>query len=342
LSSFRVALDVMGGDNAPEVELEGARRAIVEEGMDLLLVGPEDRIREALSDLPAQYPGSYEILHASERIHMDEDPVDAIRHKKDSSLLVAADAVEDGRADVLVSAGNTGAVMAGTKIKWGVRKNISRPGIGTHIPDVSPGGGYSIMIDVGANVDSTPRQLVQFAMMGVVFCETVLGKDDPSVGLLNLGGEARKGDSLTREAYDRIEEQEMNFYGNIEGGDIPRGLTDVIVCDGFVGNVALKFGEGLMEAVFSYLKQNIKGSFRGKIGGWLLKPIFSQLKELVDPDEYGGAPLLGLQEGCIIAHGSSSPKAIVNALGQARLFVENNCNERIGEKIETLNFSESE
>ncbi len=342
MSSFRVALDVMGGDNAPEVELQGAHRALVDKGMDLLLVGPEDRIRESMKELPQDYQGSYEILHASERIQMDEDPVDAVRHKKDSSLLVGADAVENGQADVLVSAGNTGAVMAATKIKWGVRKNISRPGIGTHIPDVSPGQGYSILIDVGANVDSTPRQLVQFALMGVVFSETVLGKDNPSIGLLNLGGEARKGDSLTREAFDLLEQQNFNFYGNIEGGDIPRGLTDVIVCDGFVGNVTLKFGEGLMESVFSYLKHNIKESWRGKLGGWLLKPIFRQLKELVDPDEYGGAPLLGLQEGCIIAHGSSSPKAIVNALGQARLFVENNCNERIGARIETLKFPESE
>lgn len=341
MASFRVALDVMGGDNAPEVELEGARRALTEDGLDLLLVGPEDRIREGMSSLPSDSPGSYEILHASETIGMDEDPVDAVRHKKDASLLVAADAVEDGRADVLVSAGNTGAVMAATKIKWGVQKNVSRPGIGTHIPVVSDEGGYTILIDVGANVDSTPRQLVQFALMGVVFSETVLGKENPSVGLLNVGGEARKGNELTRETFDLLEGQDLNFHGNVEGGDITRGVTDVIVCDGFVGNVALKLGEGLTETVFSYLKENIKSTFRGMVGGWLLKPIFRKLKSMVDADEYGGAPLLGLQEGCIIAHGSSSPKAIRNALGEARLLIENDCNNRIGERIETLQFPES-
>lgn len=340
MSSYRVALDVMGGDNAPEVELEGARRALVEEGLDLLLVGPSDTIESRMNSLP-DHDGHYEIQHASETIGMDENPVDAVRHKKDSSLLVAADAVDDGRADVLVSAGNTGAVMASTKIKWGVQKSVRRPAISTLIPIVGEGGGHCIMIDVGANVDSTPEQLVQFALMGVVFSETVLDADDPSVGLLNLGGEARKGNKLTKKAFDLLEKQPLNFYGNVEGEDIPRGKTDVIVCDGFVGNVTLKVGEGLTETLFSYLKEEIKSSWRGTLGGWLLKPIFSQLKEFVDPSEYGGAPLLGLQKGCIIAHGSSSPKAIKNALGEASTLVETNCNEKIGERIETLNFSET-
>jgi glycerol-3-phosphate acyltransferase PlsX len=334
MASFRVALDVMGGDNAPEVELEGARRAMSEDGLDLLLVGPSDRIKEELGGFSSG-SGSYEILHASESIEMDEDPVDAVRHKKDSSLLVAADAVEDGRADVLVSAGNTGAVMAATKIKWGVQKGIRRPAISTMIPIVRKGD-YCTLIDVGANVDSSPEQLVQFALMGSVFAEAVIGTTNPRVGLLNIGGEVRKGNDLTRETFDLLDKQDLNFVGNVEGEDIPKGEADVVVCDGFVGNVALKLGEGIIETIFSYLKENIKASWRGTLGGWLLKPIFRRLKKFVDSDQYGGAPLLGLQEGCIIAHGSSSPLALKNALSSARLLVENNCNEIIGQRIETL------
>lgn len=340
MSSFRVALDVMGGDNAPDVELQGARKALVEEKLDLLLVGPEDRIRESLDGIPSD-SGSVEIQHASEYIRMDENPVQAVRKKKDASLLVAADAVEEGRADVLVSAGNTGAVMAATKIKWGVQKNIDRPAIGTLLPVVKENGGHNILIDAGANVDSTPKQLAQFGLMGLVFSETVLSNENPSVGLLNLGGEARKGNKLTREAYDLLEDQPFDFVGNIEGGEIVKGSADVIVCDGFAGNVALKVGEGVTETLFSFLREKINGSLRGKLGGWLLKPVFRSLKELVDPSEYGGAPLLGLREGCIIAHGSSTPKAIKNALGKARLVVENNCNQVIGERIGTLNLPES-
>jgi glycerol-3-phosphate acyltransferase PlsX len=335
MSSFRVALDVMGGDNAPEVELEGARQSLIEDGLDLLLVGPEEKIQSSLQSLP-DHQGNYEILHASEKIRMDEDPVDAVRHKKDASLLVAAEAVKEGKADVLVSAGNTGAVMAATKIKWGVQKTVKRPAISTLVPIVGQGSGHCTLIDVGANVDASARQLVQFALMGVVFAETVQGKKNPSVGLLNIGGEVMKGNDLTKEAFDLLDKQDFNFIGNVEGGDIPEGKADVVVCDGFVGNVSLKLGEGIVETLFSYLKSKIKASWRGSIGGWLLKPIFKDLKDFVDSEEYGGAPLLGLQDGCIIAHGSSSPRAIKNALSSARLLVENNCNEIIGERIETL------
>lgn len=340
MSDFRVALDVMGGDNAPEVELEGARKALVEEQLDLLLVGPEDRIHESMGDLPSD-AGNYEVVHASQHIRMDDHPVEAVRKKKDASLLVAADAVDDGRADVLVSAGNTGAVMAATKIKWGVQKDIDRPAIGTLLPVVEEGGGYNILIDAGANVDSTPEQLAQFGLMGEVFSETVLSNENPRIGLLNLGGEARKGNKLTRQAFDLLEDQPYDFIGNVEGGEIVTDVADVIVCDGFAGNVALKVGEGVTGTLFSFLRSQIKSSLRGKLGGWLLKPIFKTLKGMVDPSEYGGAPLLGLREGCIIAHGSSSPKAIKNALGEARLFVEKNCNQVIGERIGTLNLPES-
>lgn len=338
MGKIRVALDVMGGDNAPDVELEGARKAIKEDGLHLLLVGPHDRIRDSFADFDSK-DGSYEILDAPQSVGMDENPVQAVRKKKDSSLVKAAEAVENGDADVLVSAGNTGAVMVATKIKWGVQEQVERPAIATVIPTTEHE--YSIMIDVGANVDCSPRQLVQFGLMGKVYSEYVLGYQEPSIGLMNLGGEARKGNKLTKETFDLFQEQPLNFYGNVEGGDVTKGTTDVIVCDGFVGNIALKISEGVAGAAYSLLKEGIKNSLRGMIGAWIMKPVFEELKQTLNPSEYGGAPLLGLNDGCIIAHGSSSPKAIKNALTQARLFVEKNCNSMIGNEIDTLKFSET-
>lgn len=339
MSDVRVALDVMGGDEAPDPELQGAKQAIRTHGMDLLLVGPRDVIQTSMEGFdPAE--GSYEIVHAPERIEMDENPVQAVRHKKDSSLLRAADAVKEGRAQTLVSAGNTGAIMVGTKIKWGVLEKVERPAIASLMPNRD--SDYTVMVDVGANVDCSPKQLVQFAAMGVAYAEIILDKTDPSVGLLNLGGEARKGNRLTRDAFELFEEQPLNFIGNVEGRDVTAGTVDIVACDGFVGNVGLKISEGAAFTILHYLKQEIQRSMRAKLGAWILKPVFESLRETIDYSEYGGAPLLGLNHGCIIGHGSSSSRAIMNALRVARLFTQNECNARIGEQMKTLQFPDDE
>lgn len=331
-----IAVDVMGGDNAPDSILDGVRLACEEYDVDLLLVGPEDLIRDFYDgDLPGG--DRLRIRHASETIRMDENPLKAIRRKKDSSLNRAADAVKDGDAHALVSAGNTGAVHACTKIKWGVQERVDRPAIATLMP--SRKGGYSVLIDVGANVDSDPHQLVQFGAMGSVYSELVLGVDDPTIGLLNLGIEEMKGNNLTKQAFSQFQNQPLNFYGNVEGRDIINGTTDVIVCDGFVGNIALKLSEGVAETIFDFIRDEIERSFRAKLGGMLLKPYFKNLKEMVDYSEYGGAPLLGLNGGCIISHGSSNPNAIKNAIRVARLSMSKECNRIIGERLQTLEFS---
>ncbi len=333
-----VAIDVMGGDDAPDTVLEGVELALAEFDLHLILTGPEELISSRLGENKYDR-GTYEILPAAEVIEMDDDPVSAVRRKKDSSLLVAADAVEEGKADALVSAGNTGAVMAGTKLKWGVREKIDRPAIATMIPTRT--GDYTILVDVGANVDCTSRQLVEFGLMGAVYSEMVLGKSQPSIGILNLGHEVLKGNELTRSAYDLFEKQPLNFIGNVEGDHVTAGSADVIVCDGFVGNVALKISEGVAGFIYNFLKDKIKSSWRGRLGGLILKPVFDALEETIDPCEVGGAPLLGLNHGCIIAHGSSTAKAIKNAIHRAQLFVGSDCNNLIGERIKNLNVMEN-
>lgn len=337
MSEVTVAVDVMGGDNAPGAELAGVKAALEEYELKLLLAGPKDLIERRLGD-NSDVPGTYEVLPASERIEMDENPITAVRQKKDSSLLVAADSVQAGRARAMVSAGNTGAVTVATKVKWGVRELVDRPAIATLFPTADDD--YTILIDVGANSDCTPRQLVQFGLMGVVYSEIVLDKDEPSVGLLSLGEEAVKGNELTKQAFELFEQQPLNFIGNIEGDQINEGLVDVIVCDGFVGNVVLKLSEGLAETLFEFIKEGVESSLRTKLGGFLLKPVFKDFARTIDAAEVGGAPLLGLNGGCIIAHGDSSPKAIKNAIRVAKLFIQEDFNAKIGQRMPTLNFSE--
>jgi glycerol-3-phosphate acyltransferase PlsX len=333
MPDISIAVDVMGGDNAPASVVEGARLALDEFDLELILAGPEDLLHDEFDDFSPDR-GQYEIRHADETIEMDDDPIQAVRQKKNSSLHVAADAVSEGDAQALVSAGNTGAVMAGTKLKLGVQEHVDRPAIATQLPTEQ--GDHSILIDSGANVDCTPQQLLQFAVMGSVFAERVLGKDDPSIGLLNLGTEVMKGNEQVKKAFELFQDQPIRFTGNVEGQDVLSGNTDVIVCDGFVGNIALKLSEGVASTIFNFLKDKIDGSLRGWLGGALLKPMFKELLETIDPAEYGGAPLLGLNGGCIISHGSSSPKAIKNAIHAAQLFVLNDCNEEIGERMTTL------
>ncbi len=329
-----IAVDVMGGDRAPESVLEGAQQALEETGVRLLLVGSEEIIRNHFgSDLPED---RVTVRNATQTIRMDEHPLKAIRRKKNSSLNVAADCVKEGRAEALVSAGNTGAIHACTKIKWGVQQHVDRPAIAALLPNRK--GSHSILIDAGANVDCAPNQLVQFGAMGAVYAEIVLGRESPTIGLLNLGIEEMKGNNLTKEAFSLFQDQPLNFYGNVEGRDIIHGTTDVIVCDGFVGNIALKLSEGVAETIFEFIRDELETSFRARLGGMLLGPNFRELKQLVDYTEYGGAPLLGLNGGCIISHGGSNPKAIKNAIRVARLFTEQECNRLIGDRLQTLDF----
>ncbi len=334
-----VAVDVMGGDNAPAAELGGVEAALREYELHLLLIGREDAIAPRLSSSDS-YRGSYEIVHAPERIAMQEDPISAVRQKRDSSLMVAVESVKEGRAEAIVSAGNTGAVTTATKIRWGVRELVERPAIATLFPTREDG--YTILIDAGANSDCTPVQLVQFGLMGSVYSEIVLDKQRPSIGLLNLGEEAVKGNKLTKEAFELFDQQPLNFSGNVEGHQIADGVVDVIVCDGFVGNIVLKLSEGLAVYLRDFLKQGIYSSWRTKLGGLLLKPVFEDFEQMIDASEVGGAPLLGLNHGCIIAHGDSSPKAIKNAIRVARLCIRDNFNAIIGERMAELNLTEAE
>ncbi len=339
MDKVAIAVDVMGGDNSPEAELAGVEEALREYDLHLLLVGPESRIKSRLTR-QAGLRGSYEVVNATERVGMSENPLSAVRQKKDSSLVVAVDSVKEGRAQAMVSAGNTGAVTVATKIKWGVRELVERPAIATLFPTRSDD--YTIIIDVGANSDCTAWQLVQFGLMGAVYSEIVLGKDAPSVGLLNLGEESLKGNELTRKAHELFVEQPLNFAGNIEGNRITDGQVDVIVCDGFVGNIVLKLSEGLAGYLRDFIKDGIYSSLRTKLGGLLLKPVFDDFEQMIDAAEIGGAPLLGLNYSCIIAHGNSSPKAIKNAIRVASICVKEKYNAQIGERMHALNHTEDQ
>ncbi len=336
-----IAVDILGGDNSPDAELAGVEAALEAYDLHLLLVGPEELIESRLNSRKGNdFRGSYEIIHAEDKIGMCENPLSAVRQKKNSSLMVAVDSVSEGRAAGLVSAGNTGAVTVATKIKWGVREGVERPAIATLFPTRSDD--YTIIIDVGANSDCTPVQLVQFGLMGAVYAEIVLDKQSPSIALLNLGEEDVKGNQLTREAYKLFTGQPLNFAGNIEGNSITDGAVDVIVCDGFVGNVVLKLSEGLSKYLRDFLKQGIYSSLRTKLGGLLLKPVFNDFEQMIDASEIGGAPLLGLNYSCIIAHGDSSPKAIKNAIRVASLCIDKDYNAKIAEQMHKLSFPEEE
>lgn len=308
---MRIALDAMGGDNAPEATVSGAIDAIQALGLEVILVGDEDRIR---GELGSGNVKGVTIRHAAEVVDMDESPSMALRRKKDSSIRVAVNLVKSGEADAVVSAGNTGAAMATAFFVLGMAEGVDRPGIATVMPSVAE---PFVLIDAGATVDCKPLHLLQFAVMGDVYANMVLGREKPSIGLLSIGEEAGKGNELTREVFKLLETSHLNFAGNVEGKDIFSGAVDVVVCDGFTGNVALKIGEGLVEASVKMLRGEIRRSLLGKIGYLLLKAGLPGIKKKLDYSEYGGAPLLGINGICIISHGRSNPKAIRNALGVA-------------------------
>ena len=328
---MRIALDAMGGDQAPGVIVEGGLAAIEEAGRDLeiILVGRIETLEAEISRLGlSSHP--FELLDARDVIDFHDQPAVTLRKKKDSSIAVGLHLQRDGKADGFVSAGNTGAVVANGLFTLGRIPGVSRPGIATFIPNQ---GGVGILLDVGATIDCTPEHLFQFAIMGACYAELVLDIPNPRVGLLNVGEESSKGTEVVQNTYKALERSDLNFIGNAEGRDILAGSVDVVVCDGFVGNVVLKFTESVVGMVYSVMRGSLTSSVRGKLGGLLVKPAFKELKTRFDYAEYGGAPLLGLNGVCTIAHGSSSGRAIKNAVLATTRYIRYDVRSAIEERL---------
>ncbi len=326
---MKIAVDAMGGDYAPSVVVEGAIAAARESKLSVVLVGVQDALQKELAQ--HQTTGlSLEIVHASEVVEMDDSPIAALRQKQDSSIRIAIDLVKEGKAQAVVSAGNTGAVMATSKVILGAIKGVERPAIATILPCEN---GFSLLLDAGATVDCKPFHLLQFAIMGNLYSKDVMGVANPRVGLLNIGEEKIKGNELTKAAYPLLEEADLNFIGNVEGRDIYNGKADVIVCDGFLGNVGLKISEGVAEVITSLIKKEVKSKRSSQVAALFLRPAWKRLKKMIDYSEYGGAPLLGIDGTCIICHGGSNALAIKNGIRVAHESWQHNLNEHIAQKI---------
>lgn len=317
---MKIAVDAMGGDYAPAQVVEGAVEAASVDHIPVILVGDEKAIKQELAKYPAN--SRVEIRHASEVVGMDEHPATAIRRKVDSSIVVAANLVLAGEAQAIVSVGNTGAAMAVALLKFGRIQGIDRPAICVLLPTIN---GKAILIDAGANVDCSVENLIQFAIMGKEYAEQVLKLPNPRIGLLSIGEEPTKGNEVTKATNARLRATAgLNFIGNVEGKDIFRGVADVVVCDGFDGNMVLKVSEGMAEFVLTSLKQEIERGIVSKIGALLAMPALRRAKSKLDYAEYGGAPLLGVNGVCVIGHGRSNGRAIRNAIRAAAKAVENN------------------
>ncbi len=314
---MRIALDAMGGDHAPAVTVEGAIEAVIEShGLSVLLIGDETELINELKE--RDYPASLiSIRHASQVVNMDEAPLTALRRKKDSSIKVAVELVKSGEADAMVSAGNSGVVMATALFLLGKLRGVERPAIAAVMPTLK---GLFVLIDAGANVDCKASHLLQFAIMGEAYAKSIFNINTPKIGLLGIGEEDAKGNELTKETFKLLKDSRINFIGNIEGKNIFIGDADVVVCDGFVGNIALKISEGLAEAIAKMLKREISERTSGRIGYLFLKDALRSFKKKTDYSEYGGAPLLGISKPCIISHGRSTAKAIKNAVKLAGEF----------------------
>ena len=332
-SRCRIALDAMGGDHAPLEVIKGALLAASEYEVDILLVGKEEVIREHLTALGVKLPRTIEIVDAREVVEMDETAVSPIRRKRNSSIRVCANLVSEGRADAFVSAGNTGATWTSARLVMGMIEGVSRPALATVLPSIH---GHTLLLDVGANVDAKPNHLREFAVMGHFYAQMIFGLEHPRVGLLSIGEEEGKGNELTKETFRVMKETGLNFIGNAEGRDIYNGNADVVVCDGFIGNVVLKASEALGEFVSKTLKTEMTRSLPRKLGGLLAKSAFADMKKRMDYSEYGGAPLLGVKGGCIVCHGRSNAKAIKNAVRVGRDFAVNRIDEKIRAKINDL------
>ncbi|MCC6419813.1 MAG: phosphate acyltransferase PlsX [Gemmataceae bacterium] len=322
-----IAVDAMGGDHAPRSEVVGALDAARSLDVKVILVGRDDLLRRELNQHEGWRDLPIEIAHAGERVTMEDSAAKAFRTKRDSSLRVACRLVRDGAAQGFVSAGNTGAVMATAKIVQGVVPGVDRPALAGVFPTVA--GSPVVVVDVGANVDCDPRQIAQFAVMGEIYSRTILHRPRPRVGLLSIGEEEHKGNDLTRLATPLLKGLNVNFVGNVEGRDIFGGEVDVVVCDGFIGNVALKVAEGLGDMVKRLLQESLEATVTRKIGYVLARDAFTEFKKRLDYSEYGGAPLLGVRGVCIICHGRSNGNAIKNAIRVAAEFAQGKINSRI-------------
>jgi glycerol-3-phosphate acyltransferase PlsX len=326
---MRIVVDAMGGDLAPASVVEGAVCAAKQFDVEIILVGQKDLVDLELAKF-APLPRGLTVQHAQEVVRMDEAATVAVRKKKDSSITKAVELLKHRQADALVSAGNTGAVVCASTLYLGILSGVERPGIAITIPTLD---GESVLIDAGANIDPKPAHLLQYAIMADTYIKSVLEKDNPRVGLLNIGEEETKGTGFLKETYSLLEQAKINFIGNIEGKDINSGECDCIVCDGFVGNVALKVSEGLVHVILEFIKREVAKSALGKLGAVFLKKGLSSFRKDMDYAEYGGAPLLGVDGVVIIGHGHSSANAIKNAIRVAIQEVRNDVNKKITEAL---------
>ncbi len=337
---MKIVVDAMGGEkDIPDINIEGALCAIKEvEGLNIILVGPKKVIEERIDVVSKKlffkkYIDRLTIINADEIVSMEEQPSKAVRTKQNSSIAVGIKLIENNLADGFVSAGNSGVVMAFALTQIGTVRNVSRPAIATVLPTLNSS---CVVLDVGANVDCEPSQLVELAYMGSVYAEYVLNKKEPKVALLSIGVEETKGNQQVLEAYKMLKHTKLNFIGNIEGKDIPFGTADVIITDGFVGNIILKFGEGISEMLLTLIKQALKNHPFAMLSLPFVWNAIRDIRKKVDFTEYGGAPLLGLEKVCIICHGRSNAKAIKNAIKVATQMVEKNVNQIISQYMEKV------
>ena len=329
MAGIFIAVDAMGGDYAPKEIIRGALEALTDERVNILLVGREDVIKVELS--ANQYDAErVKIVDASEVIENDEQPALAIRKKKDSSIAKGIILLKEEKAQAFVSAGATGALLTGATLSLGRIKGVMRPALGTLLPNEK---GFSFLIDCGANADVKSNYLLQFAKMGSIYMENIMKINKPRVGLINIGAEPEKGNTVTKEAYSLLQSADINFIGNVEARDVPSGAADVIVCDGFTGNVLLKYTEGFAKVMMGMIKKELMSSMASKIGAMLAKGSFNNIKKRFDYGEVGGAPFLGLKALIVKAHGSSDAKAIRSAITRCTEFVENDIVEKILESI---------
>lgn len=326
---MKIVVDAMGGDYAPEVVVLGAKAAAKEYQAEIILVGDEVRINVLLKKHKAEGLG-ISVYPAQEIIGMSEPAATSVRRKRNSSIVVGMDLVKEGKAEAFVSAGNTGAVVCAATLSLRLLPGIERPGIALVMPTLK---GISLVIDIGANIDAKPTQLLQYGIMADAYCRFILNKNNPTVGLLNIGEEETKGTDFVKETHDLLSASALNFIGNVEGKDLFSGKSDIIVCDGFIGNVALKVSESVAETMQVFLKRHLLSNLWGKIGILFLRPSLMRFKKEIDYSEYGGAPLLGVDGVVIIGHGRSNVNAIKNAIRVAKEEVERKFNEKILEAI---------